>query len=145
LPFDQGFSTTGEKLPDTIKIGRFTALNTDRYLYYAFYARAEELFRPYWEKYVRAAMFTYQAQHKTQGNEMWTSRLEILLDSQGRFVKGILRESSGLSSLDLAPVQAFQEAQRIPNPPPEMVKEDGLIHMDYEFTVEMSPQFASGG
>jgi hypothetical protein len=35
---DKGFSTVGEDLPKEIKVGSFTALNTDRFLFYSFYA-----------------------------------------------------------------------------------------------------------
>ena len=44
-------------MPKEITVGSFTALNTDRYLYYSFYARIEELIRFRWESAVRQAMF----------------------------------------------------------------------------------------
>ena len=42
---EQGPSTVGEALPTDIALGSFTALNTDRFRYYSFYARIEELVR----------------------------------------------------------------------------------------------------
>jgi TonB family protein len=140
----RGASTVGEQLPSDIKFGNFTALNTDRFLYYSFYARAEELFRHHWVKYVRAALYTYQNTNKNvSGNETWTTTIEIVLDRDGNFQRGILHGSSGLKSLDSAPVQAFRETKQIPNPPPEMVKDDGTIRMLYEFNVSFVPQYAS--
>lgn len=61
LPSDprrnRGVSTTGEQLPQDIQIGDFTALNTDRFVYYTFYARIEEQIRHRWVRYVKAAIF----------------------------------------------------------------------------------------
>lgn len=136
---DPGHSTLGESLPDDIKFGHFTALNTDRYLYYSFYARAEELIRYRWEKYVKAVLYTYQHSGSATGDELWLTRIEITLDRNGNFVKGLVHQGSGLEGLDLAPVHAFREARQVPHPPPEMVGADGLIHMNYEFSVRMVP------
>jgi TonB family protein len=139
-------STVGEQLPSDIKFGNFTALNTDRYLYYSFYARVEELVRHRWVKYVRAVLYSYQnSAPRISGQESWTTQIEIVLDKDGNFKRGVLHNSSGLQGLDAAPVQAFREAKQIPNPPAEMVKADGTIHLMYEFNVNFVPQYAAGG
>jgi hypothetical protein len=54
----QGQSAVGEALPTTVKVGSFTALNTDRYLFYTFYARIEELIRYRWESRVQRATYS---------------------------------------------------------------------------------------
>lgn len=140
LAFEQGRSTVGEDLPSDIKFGSFTSLNTDRYLYYSFYARVEEMVRHRWVKYVRAVLYSYQNSNPKAPTEAWATRIEIVLDKDGNFVKGVLHDSSGLKGLDIAPVQAFREAKQIPNPPIEMIKDDGLIHLDYQFNVHFVPQ-----
>ncbi len=140
LAFERGQSTQGDELPSDIKFGNFTALNTDRYLYYTFYARVEEMVRHRWVKYVRAVLFSYQNTNPKAGSESWSTRIEIVLDKDGNFVKGVLHDGSGLRGLDIAPVQAFREAKQIPNPPTEMIKDDGRIHLDYQFNVHFIPQ-----
>lgn len=143
--FEAGQSTVGEALPSDIQFGDFTALNTDRHRYYTFYARIEEMIRHRWVTYARAVLAPYQnGARRLTGNETWVTRLEILLDPQGRFIKAILHNGSGIQELDSAPVQAFRDARQFPNPPPEMVKDDGSIHVYYQFHVQVVPRYAKG-
>ena len=143
---ERGESTVGETLPEDIKFGSFTSLNTDRYVHYSFYARFEELFRHRWVKYVRAALFSYQnGARVARGDENWTTRLEIVLDRDGHFKRGILHEGSGFKALDAAPVEAMQEIPQVPNVPSEMVRSDQTVRLMYEFNVQFVPQYAAGG
>jgi len=143
---ERGMSTVGETLPEDIKFGDFTALNTDRHLYYSFYSRIEEMVRGRWVTYARAVVYGIEnGSEKIQGRATWTTQLEIILDKDGTFSRAILHSSSGSKSLDSAPVQAFRDAQQFPHPPPEMVKEDGTIHIYYAFSVNMVPRYAAGG
>jgi TonB family protein len=142
---ERGVSTLGEAVPDDIKYGDFTALNTDRHLYYSFYARMEEKIRHRWVTYARAAVYNMPADpRKMTGKDSFVTKLEVILDPKGNFVRAILHESSGVQSLDSAPVQAFKDAGQFPNPPAEMVKEDGAIHIYYAFNVSMSPGDVAG-
>jgi hypothetical protein len=141
LGLRKGSSTVGETLPQDIKIGDFTALNTDRYTYYTFFARMEEVFRPKWINHVKAAFYAYQQIQRRPREEEFVTQLELLLDKDGNFIRGILHTGSGNTDLDLAPVKAFREAGRFPNPPQEMLKEDQLIHLEYQFTVHFVPQY----
>jgi len=142
---EKGFSTVGEQLPNDIKFGDFTALNTDRHLFYSFYARMEEKIRYRWVTYARAAIYNVSpAAMKTAGKEVYVTKLEVVLDPQGHYVRSILHEGSGMQSLDDAPVQAFRDAGQFPNPPPEMIKEDGYIHIYYGFSVNMIPSNFAG-
>lgn len=138
-PLEPGLSTFGEVVPDNIKFGDFTALNTDRHLFYSFYSRMEEKIRGRWVAYARAAVYNSPAEfHRPRGKSVWTTKLEVVLDSEGRFEKAILLETSGSRALDSAPVQAFKEAYQFPNPPKEMIGEDGKIHISYAFSVNIT-------
>lgn len=143
---ERGLSTVGEQLPEDIKFGDFTALNTDRHLYYSFYSRIEEMVRGRWVSYARAVVYGLEnGTERIQGRATWTTKLEIILDKDGTFTRAILHETSGSKSLDSAPVQAFRDAQQFPHPPKEMVKDDGNIHIYYAFSVNMVPRYAAGG
>lgn len=143
---ERGMSTVGEQLPEDIKFGDFTALNTDRHLYYSFYSRIEEMVRGRWVNYARAVIYGIEnGSEKISGRATWTTQLEVILDKDGTFSRAILHSSSGSKSLDSAPVQAFRDAQQFPHPPAEMVKEDGTIHIYYAFSVNMVPRYAAGG
>jgi hypothetical protein len=135
-----GVSTSGELLPSDVKIGDFTALNTDRFTYYTFYARVEEQIRHRWVRYVKAAL--YGGGDMPIGRTDFMTNLEIVLNRRGEFVRAIIHQKSGSKDLDNAPVLAFREAQMIPNPPREMLKPDGTIRLLYSFHVDQVPQLA---
>lgn len=144
LPSDprrnRGLSTTGEALPTDIQIGDFTALNTDRFIYYTYYARIEEQIRHRWVRYVKAALLG-GGDIPDGARELVTS-LEIVLNREGEFQRAILHEGSGSRDVDAAPMLAFREAKRIPHPPREMVKTDGTIRLFYAFHVDQLPRLA---
>lgn len=147
LPSDprrnRGISTTGEALPQDIQIGDFTALNTDRFIYYTYYARIEEQIRPRWVRFVKAVIFG--GGDLTIGKREYVTNLEIVLNREGDFVRAIVHEGSGSRDIDAAPILAFREAHRIPHPPREMVKEDETIRLYYSFRVDQLPPLARSG
>jgi len=135
-----GVSTSGELLPSDVKIGDFTALNTDRFTYYTFYARVEEQIRHRWVRFVKAAL--YGGGDVTVGRNDFMTNIEIILNRKGEFVRAIIHQESGSKDLDAAPVLAFREARMIPNPPREMLKADGTIRLLYSFHVDQVPPLA---
>ena len=48
-------------------------------------------------------------------------------------------KESGIPHFDAAAVNAFLDARIFPNPPQEMIQEDGLIHIKFGFTVNYNP------
>lgn len=137
---NEGRSSVGESLPTDVKIGSFTALNTDRYLFYTFYARIEELVRFRWESRVQQAINTFdQSTAMAASNRNWNTQVEFLLDRRGFLQKAIIMKESGIKSFDAAAVNAFKEARVFPNPPQEMVQDDGYIHLQFTFTVNYRP------
>lgn len=135
-----GVSTSGERLPEDVRIGNFTALNTDRFVYYTFYARVEEQIRHRWVRYVKAAI--YGGGDVGVGKNEFLTNVEIVLNRQGEFVRALVHQTSGSKDLDAAPILAFREARMIPNPPREMVKPDGTIRLLYTFSVDNLPAVA---
>lgn len=130
-------STIGEKLPSDVQFGSLTALNTDRYLYYTFYARVEELVRYRWETRVRSALASldpYQVEKRIRGRE-WVSQFEFWLDSKGNLHSVHLMKESGVKSFDMAAENAFKEARIFPNPPKDLIEDDGFIRLKYSFMV----------
>ena len=137
---NDGLSTVGQNLPRDVKVGSFTALNTDRYLFYTFYARIEEAIRFRWESRVEQAIRNLgPAAMVNLGNRNWVTNVEFLLDSDGYIKKALIMKESGVTSFDASAVQAFKEAAVFPNPPQEMIQDDGFIHLKFSFTVNFSP------
>lgn len=137
---NQGQSQVGEALPNDVRIGSFTALNTDQYLYYSFYARIEEQIRYRWESRVMAAIQRFDnITMMNTGNRNWVTQVEFLLDREGFLKSALVMKESGVKIFDMAAINAFREARVFPNPPPEMIKEDGFIHIKYSFSVNFRP------
>ncbi len=136
-----GVSTVGENLPKDIKIGSWTSLNTERYLFYTFFARVEERVRFHWERAVREAA-EYIAPQKLYNHE-WTTEIEVILNHLGHFERVVLHKKSGIDPFDLAAVNAFRIGSPYLNPPKELLQSDNRYHLKYSITVFYSPPHAN--
>ncbi len=130
-----GQSTRGEFIPG-LQQGSFTALNTDQFTYYTFFARMNEQIRPRWISRLRDFAFM-QSQQDLQKLSQYprTTQVEFVLDSAGKLIETVVHLTSGYRSLDIAATDAFKDSAPINNPPKGLVGEDGKIHLFYNFTV----------
>lgn len=144
--FENAPSTVGEVLPKDVALGNFTALNTDRFKYYSFYSRIEELVRFRWEQFLRNAVERFDAQYInnviTQRN--WVTQVEFILTADGHFHSAKIYKESGVRYFDLAAVNSFREAGYFPNPPRDLIGDDGHIHIQYSFNVHWTPAALAG-
>jgi TonB family protein len=139
-----GESTAGEYIPG-VKEGAFTALNTDRFTYYTFFARINEQVRSRWVRNLRMVSQSLSiGELAGLASRERVSEIDIQLNSQGEFVRAVLLRSSGSEGLDAAAIEAFRDAAPFPNVPAEMVENDGLIHLGYAFIVKMQPSHLAG-
>lgn len=136
---DPGLSTVGESIED-VAVGSFTALNTDRHLYYSFYSRIEELIRYRWESGIMRAINTTPPTSFEGSNYNWTTNLEIWLKPNGEYHSAHIMKESGIRGFDQAAVQAFASAGLFPNPPKDMVGADGVLRLKYSFRVYHQPK-----
>lgn len=136
-----GISTSSDALPENIQIGQMTALNTDRSLYYTFFARIQEQVYHRWEAKVRNAIDQAMAQRVIRGsNTEWVTQAVIWLKPTGEFHSAQIMKESGIKGFDSAAIRAFEEAKMFPHPPREMVGDNGLIKIDYAFYVNFDPR-----
>ncbi|MFN8846945.1 MAG: hypothetical protein ACK5W9_08850 [Bdellovibrionales bacterium] len=135
---EQGLSTIHIPLPDNITVGSLTALNTDRNLYYTFYSRIEKQVYFRWAKLIEKAYESFPTNKQAQLHRsgILKTKLKILLNPKGEFVRAELQMGSGVQKFDVSPALAFHEARVFPNPPADLVQEDGYIHLDYIFSVD---------
>lgn len=133
-----GFSSVSESLD--VKVGTLTALNTDQYLFYSFFNRVGELVYLRWATRVQNAQERVAARLINATNDRWTSMIDIWVKPNGEFHSAHLLKSSGVREFDLAASGAFQEAGLFPNPPRELIEEDGFIHLKYNLTVFFDPR-----
>ncbi len=139
--FDAMPATVGETLPQDVSVGSLTALNTDSYVHYSFFARVEDLIRFRWESRVRHAIDTFDRSYilGVVGQKNWVTAVDIWLTPDGRFHSSHFMKESGINKFDLAVAMAFREAAMFPNPPQEMVEDDGFIHLKFRFNVNYRP------
>ncbi len=138
---EQGLSSIGEAMPNDVPVGSFTALNTDRYLFYSFYSRIEDLIRLRWESMVTETInSTPRGDFTRTAIGKWTTQLEIWLNAKGEFHSAHLMKESGIKGFDRAAIQSFVQAGLFPNPPQQMVEKDGLIRLKYAFQVRYEPK-----
>ncbi|MGE0763652.1 MAG: cell envelope integrity protein TolA [Bdellovibrionales bacterium] len=134
-----GASTAGEYIPG-VKQGSFTALNTDRFTYYTFFARINEQVRSRWIQNLRIMTQSLsQSQNEAMASRERITDVDIQLDRAGQFVRAVVMHSSGYKELDRAATEAFREAAPFANPPQAMIESDGLIHLRYGFILQLSP------
>jgi TonB family protein len=139
-----GLPTIAENVD--VKIGSMTALNTDKYLFYSFYNRVNELV------YMRWAPLVQMAQERVNlavvghsSTSKWATIIEIWVKPSGEFHSAHIMKESGIRDFDAAAVSAFKSARFFPNPPKELVEEDGFIHLNYNLTVFFEPSALANG
>ncbi len=127
-------------LPPELEIGDMVALNTDQNIYYSFYRRmAEKVVWP-WAQNVVGSFEKMKRRGELGGaNKSWVTIIEVLLDKNGAVIAVEPLQLAGDSDMDTAPVRAFKIAKNFPNPPDEMVDEDGYIRIRYRFVVHYNP------
>lgn len=134
-----GESSVQEIIPG-VETANMTVLNTDKYLYYAFYQRTYEQVRNRWVPGIRGyvQVMTPKMQEKLAARNR-TTIVEIMLTPEGQLFRTIVQESSGDKGLDEVAVDAIKKAVPFNHPPQEMVKADGFIHYYASFTILFRP------
>ncbi|OFZ20036.1 MAG: hypothetical protein A2Z20_08090 [Bdellovibrionales bacterium RBG_16_40_8] len=140
-----GDSSISDYIPE-IRSGGFTALNTDQFIHYTFYARINEQIRNRWIENVRVFILsTSQAEINRLALKTQISEIEVILDPAGRFVRALVHQQAQNTDLDLSATKAFQQAAPLNNPPSEMVESDGHIHLRYAFYVFLRSRYIASG
>jgi hypothetical protein len=140
-----GDSSIAEYIPE-VKEGGFTALNTDQFVYYTFYARTNEQVRNRWVNNVQQFINdTPQSELNRLAQKTQVSQIEIILTRDGKFVKALAHKNSESRDLDACAAAAFRLAAPFNNPPSEMIEEDGFIHLHYGFHIQLQPRYLASG
>jgi TonB family protein len=135
-----GVSTFGNEVSDKIKIGDITSLNTDRYLFYSYYARAEELFRNQWEPLLENMVNRPSVRLLAAPRNRYTTLVEAWFKANGELHSVRVLKESGVPDFDQAAVDAFKRAGLIPNPPKEKIEADGLVRIKWGLSVNFDPR-----
>lgn len=108
-------------------------LNAQESVYYSFYARVYEAVVPVWQSSVRAAARSIRLQPGE-----YTTRVDVVLDAHGNLVGVQEISGSGILAFDEAVQTAWRKLQRFPNPPGDLLNEQGQVHTGWSFTVQLN-------
>jgi TonB family protein len=138
-------SSISEYIPE-VKTGGFSALNSDQFIHYTFYARINEQIRNRWTANI-AQFLNSSAQSEVNrlAQKPQISQIEIVLNPSGHFLKAIIHQKSENPQLDQSAINAFRLASPFLNPPSEMIESDGNIHLHYGFHVHFRPRYIASG
>ena len=124
-----------------IKVADITALNVDKGLleYYTFYIRMHEQLSSHWFQLLKEVIHhTSTSTLSRMGRVPRVTQLEVILDSDGKYMGSIVVDSSQERVLDMAAKESFKSAAPFVNPPQDMVEEDGYIYLPFSFRVEFN-------
>jgi TonB family protein len=121
---------------DKIRTDKRTALDTREFKYIGFYERVKRQLRIYWSpQVVEKALSLMTSGQNIMGTQALVTRLTVSLDTQGRIVKILTTQKSGVDEIDEVAIAAFQQAGQFPNPPAGMRETDGLIRLRWDFVL----------
>jgi TonB family protein len=111
--------------------GGLTALNTREFKFAGFMNRVKQAISSHWEP--REAL----ARHRINlGASEVQTVVAVVLTPEGRVKDLRVVQSSGYEALDEEAIAAFSRSQPYPNPPRQLVEEDGFIHFGFGFVME---------
>lgn len=118
-------SSMSNYLPE-ITIGNETLLNTKEFAFHAFYIRMKREIEGFWRP--DRAVTPNQAIHGT-----FVTTVNVVLDEQGYLQQAKVIKSSGIEGLDREALQSIEKASPFPNPPKELLNDDQLIRVNWNF------------
>ncbi|MEK7690222.1 MAG: TonB family protein, partial [Bdellovibrionota bacterium] len=114
-----------------------TLLNTKEYVFFSYFQRIRQRLDTAWQPllrnhitklYKRGRQLASEVDHKTQ--------LLVVLNKKGEIEKVQMIEESGVSDLDQAAVEAFNQAGPFPNPPRGLVDGGGHVEIGCYFVLK---------
>lgn len=136
LDKDGNPSQTDDYLKE-VNRGMQTLLSTREFVYYAYYSRIKESLRQHWEPTVREKVkIIYRTGRNIASAKDRITQVLVILNSNGELLRIEVLSASGVTDLDAAAVEAFQNASPFPNPPKGMVEKDGTIKIRWDFVLE---------
>ncbi len=130
-----------EQLPPGVRLGNVTALNTDQHRFYSFNQRLLARFIPLWGSKVRRSLYQWLKENNPPPiSKTWVTNVEVIMDKNGEIIDVQPFRLSDSWAIDSASIDAFKGIKNVPNPPAEMVDENGYIHMQFQTEVLWIPQ-----
>jgi len=121
-----------------LPVGGENLLNAQESVFYSFYARIYEALAPVWRSRIREILY---ARPLNQGD--YSTVVDAIFDSDGRLVAVKRLESSGIPEFDQAVDDSWRKVGRFPNPPKDLLNEQGQVHIGWTFTVQVDQRMGT--
>jgi TonB family protein len=130
------YGATPNKFPTDVKPGPNTLLNTDKVMYASYINRiADEIYDP-WVVNAQEAASTLKDRGKSLDDNVYITRLGVVLDDKGAVTSIQVLQSSGIDLFDESAKKAFWSSDPFPNPPSQLFDAQRRIKLVYDFHFE---------
>jgi protein TonB len=131
----KSLSSTNDDV-ERIPLGDVTSLNTAEYKYYGFYHRIRQRLEQFWGQNIfQIAQKLLKQGRRIAGEDKLLTSLVVTLDAEGEITSVEIKGASGVSELDTAAVESFNQAGPFPNPPKGLVQ-NGEVRIEWGFVVK---------
>ncbi len=128
-------------MPPGVRLGNVTSLNTDQHRFYSFNQRLLSRFIPHWGNMVSRALYQWlQENNFPPVSKAWVTQVEVIMNDKGEILDIQPFRLSGLWTIDQSTIKSFEAVKNVPNPPKEMIDENGYIHLQFQTEVLWVPQ-----
>lgn len=134
--FDQVFKDGSIDYIEDVERGDRTMLNTKEYKHAWFFNRVKAQVQQRWRAV--DAHRRNDPHGRIYGVRDRLTVVQVVLKPDGYLEEIYIVKDSGVSFLDDAAIQAFQDAQPFANPPPDLQDKDGRIRFRFSFYLEIS-------
>lgn len=122
-----------ENYVPSVKLGNTTALNTAAVPFASYLNDIHNRIHPVFAIRFLGSLDRLPSDHVMNGKDLSTN-LEIVLDQEsGKLVRMGVTKTSGVTSFDVAALEAIQQSSPFGPPPKEIVSPDGRVYLHWEF------------
>jgi len=121
-----------------VESAEITSLNSDYNKYFVFNKRLINGAIPLWYSSVLKGLYAFiQENPNNTTSRRWITNVEVIIDKSGEIIEVQPYRLSGTWRFDEAPIKAFKTFGKAPNPPKEMLDENGLAHLRFGFSIHL--------
>jgi len=120
-----------------IPLADVTRFNTVEYRHFGFYQRIRNQLELHWGSSLKdKAKKIYKSGRKIATDSDFITNIEVILDKSGTITGINIIGTSGVKELDDAAIESFNKAGPFPNPPKDLISNNGTAIIKWGFVVK---------